>query len=348
MLNVERLTLGKYTTLARPLQSIGKLMFFGVVVSVVATFVSAQGVDISSCTSITDAKERLACFGLLARQQERVDGESVEQTTLEELKTLIEKLEFSAAGQLLKESVQDMAPNEVDTLEQMALSSVRPIPSSDISMNLGGYRLLSLLRPTEKRYIAKIDSYAARLESGGNESFFSSLRMETELATGNRLYYDPTDPTFVGSRSRISAVIVEPQNSRPRLLLRIVYVADSWLLVEGVDAILDGNSTRLTYGEFSRDNTSTIWEWRSESPSTAQRQLLKKIEKADQIVLRFYGNEFYNDRRLQQMDKGALKRVLSLFLAFEEDRLKNKIEEVEGQDKFVPQMFTGGVITGKP
>ena len=43
--------------------------------------------------------------------------------------------------------------------------------------------------------------------------------------------------------------------------MRLNYTNDSWLFVENAALNIDGETVRLPYLDWKRDNDSEIWEW---------------------------------------------------------------------------------------
>jgi len=310
----------------------------------------AQTVDLADCVAINQADARLACFDQLAKPSETTPQVGLSKSDLKKVMTLIEHQNFTSAKERLKvfklENYEDVAKQ----LEQKVLSEVQPIPAGQTEKNLAGYQLLAYLNPKNSRYQKKVEQYSTQLRlaksSNTRKSYFSGLRKEIDEFTKNEVYYHPYDSSFVGLRSRISLSIVQPKNSRPRLDLRTIYVADSWLWVRSVNINIDGTSSPFTFGNFSRDNGSSIWEWFSEAPSSKQLYLLEKLSSAKRVILRFNGENFYNDKVLSQKDKKAIYVVLKAYKDFEKDRLNNKTKHLTKQ--FIPQPFSGSSISGHP
>ena len=228
--------------------------------------------------------------------------------------------------------------SEITQIENIALEVIRPIPSSKRNINLEGYRFLNYLNPSNGVYSLKIIQYDdnIRLDSSV-KTLSSSIDKFTKVTT----YFHPSIPQSVSAGSRIRLNIVMDTSGNTSLRLGTIYNSDRWLWVNKVDVLIDGTNLAFTYGDFNRDNSTNIWEWREESPSSKQLYALQKIASAKSVTLRFYGEEFYSDRKLKQMDIQAVSDVLHIFDQIKKVQLSTVVSEMSSD--FVPKKIIRSV-----
>jgi hypothetical protein len=273
-------------------------------------------VDLSRCNSIVKLEGRQLCYD---RATKFYNNEADKKFFIADFRSLVKEQLFGAATKKLLPFRTLLDSNKLKLLEEIVLSEVRPIPSAARQKNYEGYILLSQLDPNNVNYLVKIQKYSSRTERQSLRGF-ETLSVQVDSFTGEKSYYHRLDAMNVSAGSRISLLITQVAERPPNLVLRTIYNADSWLWVNRVSVLVDGTSYQFTRGDFIRDNNNTIWEWRSEKPSPHQLFVLNKIAEGQTATLRFYGDEFYSDRKLSRKHKTAISEVLALYDALEDSR----------------------------
>lgn len=200
----------------------------------------------------------------------------------------------------------------VEKIERAVLEIVRPIPSSDIERNLGGYQFLTHIDPTSEIYSTKESSYKS-MKDDLERSIISSLVKKVDKVENVTWYSHRNNPKYTNSRSTVHVYIGEQKTGYTWLRMRIQYAASDWLFVKRVHVWYDGTKVLFATGRFERDNNSTIWEWQDVSPDPLQIQVLKKISAAKEVILRFEGSQYHRDVKISNADKKAIRDVLTAF-----------------------------------
>lgn len=287
--------------------------------------------DLSMCDSIAKAEGRQLCY-------ERLGAAKLKSNAVLDISSLLKEFRFEDAIKLLSKVKTEITTAEQDKLEKIALEVIKPIPSSKRSLNSSGYLFLNYLRPDNGSYALKIIQY------GGNANVaakLKSLKYKVDKFTKITTYYHTDIPLSVSSGSRIRLTINMDTSGNTYLSLATIYNSDMWLWVKRVDANIDGINSALTYGNFNRDNSVDIWEWREETPSSTQLQILRKIAAAKSVTLRYYGEEFYSDRKLSQRDIKAIADLLIIFDQINELQLNALL--ADKPDDFIPQKIIRSV-----
>lgn len=100
---------------------------------------------------------------------------------------------------------------------------------------------------------------------------------------------------------------------------RFQYESDDWLFVKKVEALLekDGQKEVLTIFQgrgFERDNSAgRVWEYLDDLVGDVEYLQLIKMNEADNVTLRYSGDQYHNDRKLTNKEKGALRDVLEVY-----------------------------------
>jgi hypothetical protein len=198
-------------------------------------------------------------------------------------------------------------------LEPVVLAAVLPLPASDHTGNLEGYKLLAAIDPENAVYEGKIAEYDRRLQEACRAPL-RGLNKKTDKVSGVDFYEHPNEPRFLNSRSTVYLYIGQNHGSpRPYLRMKVQYTANTWLFVDSVTAYHDGISEPLVGGGFERDNNTSIWEWVDEAPDGYQVEVLRSLAGAREAILRYEGSQYRKDVTLSSGDKAALRDVLAAY-----------------------------------
>lgn len=98
------------------------------------------------------------------------------------------------------------------------------------------------------------------------------------------------------------------------LRLKLQYYADSWLFVRTVTIKADDKVYELGRQNFERDNSSgKIWEW--VDISVPDHQMFSHVMSAKRVVIRFNGDQYYNDFTVPQSQLSQLRDVYQAWKA---------------------------------
>jgi len=189
-------------------------------------------------------------------------------------------------------------------------SSIRVVSTED----KGGWFYLTLSNGTEFRD----DQYQAfkRLISG--VSNHESLDELSNLLAGLYLKYDKIeDRIFIRETGMEDLPIrahIGHKQGNTWLRMELQYNADDWLFVRSFIVVADDVRYESPRVEFERDHGSgKIWEWYDISPNPDQMKLLRAVSTAQDVTVRFHGNQYYRDKKLSSSGKNILKNILRTY-----------------------------------
>ena len=118
--------------------------------------------------------------------------------------------------------------------------------------------------------------------------------------------------SYGGTEAPISLYI--GKRSTPWLRMKLYYESSDWLFCKKAIAFVDGAKLDLTYNTFEIDNSSgDIWEWSDVTPTDWDLTVIERIINSKEAIIRFYGNQYYNDRVVKKRHKQALQDALDAF-----------------------------------
>ena len=201
----------------------------------------------------------------------------------------------------------------VIALEDSVLAAVRPLPASDAISNAEGYEILAMIQPDNLTYKEKAASYR-KAETDRPEKILLSLVEKRDKVAGTTFLSHKNEPRFANTRSTIWLYIVKSSSGgKPMLRVRGNYTSDSWLFAKKMTVYIDGSTTTFFAGAFERDNNSGIWEWFDIVPSELQIDLLSKMAKGKEVILRFDGRQYHDDATVSKSDKTAISDILDVY-----------------------------------
>ena len=196
----------------------------------------------------------------------------------------------------------------ISRIEGVLLAYTKPLPGSNIEGNLAGYSGLAFLRPEIATYSEKRDAYESRrLEK--RASIVATLRREDDAFNGITWYKHPSYPKYTDTRNFIQPYIGKDGNFA-WLRIRMNYTSRRWLFIESAKANIDGSIVDMNYGEFLRDNDSEIWEWIDVVVTPQIRETLERIAGSKSTIIRFDGQQYYDDFTVTEKDKQAIRDMI--------------------------------------
>ena len=104
--------------------------------------------------------------------------------------------------------------------------------------------------------------------------------------------------------------VLETGSGQRSLEFFLNYTADSWLFVRSAQINIDGEIVSLPSSTWSRDNDSEIWEWTGYTADERLLEIAQKIAVSKRAVVRFTGQDFYDDYVIPKSDKNAIRDML--------------------------------------
>jgi hypothetical protein len=205
---------------------------------------------------------------------------------------------------------------ERDALEAALNEYVRPIPATRIQENLTAYQALARINPGVEKYQARIERYKRAIEQAKAEEERTARRVANSLIKttadfdGSSWSRHPSSPRYQDIRNYVTLYLLESSNGSRSMELFVNYTSrDSWLFVENAQINIDGERERLPISRWFRDNDSEIWEWGS-IHGPAAMDLGQRIANSKRTVIRFNGQQFYDDYVVSDRDKRVIREML--------------------------------------
>lgn len=147
------------------------------------------------------------------------------------------------------------------------------------------------------------------------KSAFAVLKSEYDKVQGITWYEPKERPYYADTRSYVLPYI-GIQNGNAWLRLVYWYTADDWIFWENVIVIVDGVKYYDFFGSFGtvRDNEyGNIWEYADKEATDKDIEMLKAIADSKETIVRFQGDDYYDDITISASDKKAIKNVLTAY-----------------------------------
>ena len=291
---------------------------------------------------ITDANLRQAAMACLALAPDTTsdaataEAAAVTETAVEAvpdpLDTYLSRLETDptsveaiAAEIAGDEAFTPVADERTARLETALLDYVRPLPASKMEANRTAYLALSRIAPDNATYRGKVAQYDAAIEAQAraNEqrraTIVNRLIKTTAEFDGSSWYRHPSSPRYQDSRSYVTLYITESGTGQRSLEFFLNFTSRSgWLFVESAQINVDGEIVRLPASQWSRDNDTEIWEWTGYTNRPEMIELARRISESERSVVRFNGQQFYDDHVISSTEKSVIRDMLLAWEAMQD------------------------------
>lgn len=115
-----------------------------------------------------------------------------------------------------------------------------------------------------------------------------------------------------------SELVEDPNTLSLAMFIRYSYVGDEWLFVESLNIKTPDKKYDhygMSFSDWERDNEAgDVWEWYNEYVSVEDD--LSKYEdmaSASSVLIRFNGEQYYDDHSLSANELAALKQIVTIF-----------------------------------
>lgn len=217
---------------------------------------------------------------------------------------------------------QTFAPSpspERDALEAAVTAYVRPIPAAQAERNLVAYQALARIDPEDQTYRDRVARYEQAIEAEREQLQRTARALEGRLVRttaefdGSSWARHPSSPRYQDIRNYVTLYLIESGTGQQTMELFFNYTSRSgWLFVESASINIDGETTRVPVGQWFRDNDTEIWEFASLRGDAAV-SLARQIAEADRAVVRFNGQQFYDDYVVSDADKRVMREMLAMW-----------------------------------
>ena len=201
----------------------------------------------------------------------------------------------------------------LEKIEAEILSWTKPLPASNPEANFRGYRALANIRPENSTYISKRDDYQRKLMEI-RQSILKKYKTQTDDFSGITWYQHKKEPRYMDTRPMVLLYIGKKEGQPPLLRFKLSYTADSWLFVQSAQLNIDGDIITVPSNDWKRDNDSEIWEWIDVVATHSYQELSQRIANSKKTVIRFNGQQYYDNYIVRDDDKEILRDGL---LAYE-------------------------------
>ena len=151
--------------------------------------------------------------------------------------------------------------------------------------------------------------------------YTSKFEVEEDRVEGITWYMHNDMPDYIDTRSYIIPYI-GVQGENVWICIRYNYTADNWVFWEKLSIVTDNEKYIKTVGAFDtvRDNDGgEVWEWYDEclyynqELDSEELLMLKDIAESGETIIRFEGDEYYDDLYVTDTDKKIISDVLMLY-----------------------------------
>ena len=177
---------------------------------------------------------------------------------------------------------------------------------------------LDILETAEATYESLRDAENQRIIT----EYSAKFETESDPIEGITWYMHNSMPDYIDIRSYIIPYI-GVQGNRAWICIRYNYTADSWIFWENLTIMVDGTKYNKYVGPFDtiRDNDTEIWEFWDEAldynqpMSSTELQMLNDIANSTETIIRFEGDDYYDDLYVTDTDRQIIRDTLMLYEA---------------------------------
>lgn len=155
--------------------------------------------------------------------------------------------------------------------------------------------------------------------AAAGEAALANLRTEYDQVQKITWYLHKDRPEYVDTTCYIYPYIGRSDNGNTWLRVELNYTdaqTDAgWIFFNHVIFSVDGDNTTKTFSrsDITRDNDTEVWETADFEPNDSEIKLLEKIANSDQTIIRFEGDEYYEDHVVTATEKAAILDVLTAY-----------------------------------
>lgn len=228
----------------------------------------------------------------------------------------------TAIGSIAKELASNVSfipssDERAKKLEDAILDYVRPLPSSKAEENLTAYEALARLVPANPAYSKKVEGYVSAIEAQAQADkdrqagIVKKLIKRTEEFDGSSWYRHPSSPRYQDTQSYVTLYVLESGSGKRSIEFFLNFTSRTgWLFVESAQINVDGKITNLPPTQWLRDNDTEIWEFAGYRDNPALLELARQIAGSERAVVRFSGQQFYDDHVISSKEKTIIRDML--------------------------------------
>lgn len=174
-----------------------------------------------------------------------------------------------------------------------------------------------MLDPGNDTFKQKVTTYEDA-EKSARLAVVGRLKKRVDSFSGYTYYSSPAEPAYANTRSYLLPYLAV-KGQRVSLRVELHYTADRWLFVHEASLNIDGRIVKFDVpaSAWKRDNRADIWEWVDIVADAGMRRLLHDVADSKKTIIRFNGQQYYDDIVVSERDKAAIRDILMA-----EDELK--------------------------
>lgn len=164
----------------------------------------------------------------------------------------------------------------------------------------------------------KKDAANAAIKAAG-EAALKKLNTEYDKVQKLTWYQHKNQPRYVDITCYIYPYIGRMDSGYTWLRVALNYTDAKtnagWIFFNHVIFSVDGENTTKTFSrnDIVRDNDTEVWETADFEPTASEIQLLKNIANSTETIIRFEGDEYYEDHIVTDKEKTAILDVLTAY-----------------------------------
>lgn len=253
-------------------------------------------------------KAEAACEELSKKEKKQTDKDE----ELEEIRKTFDALVNDA-------KIKDVE-SKIDAIGEVTLES-----SAKIDEAQKAYDELSDENKAKVKNADKLTKAAEALETIKQEEaqkLLAGMRVDEDRVREIKFYYPSTMKFYSdGWAADISCFVmpyigVDDSSSWLRLIYN--YTSGDWIFFKKITIMADGEKYYKTFNYYDvvRDNANgDIWEYVDVEPSEADIEMLWAIANSEETIVRFEGDEYYDDYTVTASNKQGIKEALMAYEA---------------------------------
>lgn len=261
-------------------------------------------VTLNSEESINAAEKAINALGAEDREKFKYEDE------FEEAKAEYKRLVSEKNAADVETAIDEMGEATIDNLESINDAQKKyDALSSDEKELVSNYNVLESAQET----LAAAKKEKAR-------ELLSTMKLEEDRVRQYKFYYPKGWRHYSDGWAADIKCFVLPYigASNDDVWLRMVcnYTADDWIFFEKITFSVDGKNyyKSFQYNDVVRDNANgDIWEYVDMDVNNTELEILKAIAYSNETIVRFEGDDYYDDMVVSAEDKQGIKDALKVY-----------------------------------
>lgn len=166
--------------------------------------------------------------------------------------------------------------------------------------------------------VQELKQAAEKSEQQRVTAAFKSMQITKDEVESITWYHDKiTRPSYIMPRDKLYLYIGQRSSSNVWLRVVVKYTASRWLFIRSYTINVDGTNYTIQprYSDITRDvsHGGSILEYYDWSPSTNDIEMIKAIISSSKTIVRYKGEDRYDDIVISAEEKKALQNVLDAY-----------------------------------